>query len=226
MLGGLVEKWHEAVSWFGLGRLVASAAAVLTVCIGAFWLVRSPTPPLEASLPLATKTSAGPVVVSLRPPVTSAPIMAPPTDGPLTVHVAGAVHAPGVYVLRTGDRVGQAIGAAGGATADGRPDELNLAALLVDGSRIHVPVDGEAVIPPATVPAIGADDPAVVSGPIDVNRASTTELETLPGVGPATASAIVVERERNGPFLNVDDLERVSGVGPRTVELLRDLVTV
>lgn len=224
-LGGLVEKWHEAVSWFGLGRLVASASAVLIVCFGVFWLVRSPPPPLEASLPLATMTSAGPIVATLAPPVTSAPIVSPP-DGPLTVHVAGAVNAPGVYVLRTGDRVGQAIGAAGGATADGRPDELNLAALLVDGSRIHVPVDGEEVVPPATVPGIAADDQAVVSGPIDVNRASTAELETLPGVGPATAAAIVVERERNGPFLNVDDLERVSGVGPGKVELLRDLVTV
>ena len=226
VLEGPVEKWNEAVSWFGLGRLIASASAVLIVCFGAFWLVRSPRPPIEASLPLATMTSVDPVTVTLPVPVTSAPAVSAPIEGRLTVHVAGAVHVPGVYELRAGDRVGQAIAAAGGATADGRPDELNLAAVLVDGSRIHVPVDGEAVVPVATAPGIVVNDPAKISGPIDVNRASAIELEALPGVGPATASAIVVERERNGPFLNADDLERVPGVGPAKVAAMRDLVTV
>lgn len=220
-VSGLVERWHDAVSWFGLGRLIASAVAVLLVCVGAFWLVRSPRPPIEASLPQATDTVAT-VEATLPPPI---PIVATSVaaDGPVTVHVAGAVRTPGVYELNAGDRVGQAIDAAGGATPDGRPDQLNLAAVVIDGSRVHVPVDGEVVVLPPDVADTAQERPV---GPIDVNRASASDLETLPGIGPTTAAAIVAERDRNGPFLSPEDLERVSGVGPAKVELLRELVTM
>lgn len=224
-LAGLIGRWHDAVSWFGLGRLIASASAVVIVCLGAFWLVRSPQPPIEASLPQATAPAVGVTLPPPEPtPVTTDALDVP--DAPVTVHVAGAVRRPGVYELRTGDRVGEAITAAGGATLDGRPDLLNLAAMVVDGSRIHVPVDGEPVIlPPSEAVPTGAGDPGP-TGPVDVNRASATDLETLPGVGPTTAAAIVAERDRNGPFLNPDDLERVAGIGPGKVALLRELVTV
>jgi competence protein ComEA len=74
---------------------------------------------------------------------------------------------------------------------------------------------------------VASPEPAgsIPSGPIDVNAATTDELESLPGVGPATAAAIVTERERNGPFLDVDDLDRVPGIGPAKLEALRGLVT-
>lgn len=224
---GAVERWNDAVAWIGLGRLIASASAVVIVCLGAFWLVRSPRPPIEASLPQATTSivGSGTVSATLPPPSTAPVTTEPQSDGPITVHVAGAVRSPGVYELRAGDRVSQAISAAGGATAAGRPDELNLAAVIVDGSRIHVPVEGEAVEIPVVVADSFADQP-VAAGPIDVNRAGPVELETLPGVGPATAAAIVAERSRNGPFLNIDDLERVPGIGPGKLAALRDLVTV
>jgi competence protein ComEA len=139
----------------------------------------------------------------------------------ITVHVAGAVMAPGVYRLAAGVRVHDAIEAAGGPIGDADVDALNLAADVADGSRVYVPTVGEHVV---LVPdaAGGSSSPA---GPIDVNRASAVELETLPGVGPATATAIVTERERNGPFLTVDDLERVPGIGPAKLAAMRDFVT-
>ena len=75
---------------------------------------------------------------------------------------------------------------------------------------------------PAPAPASGSE---ALTGPVDVNRASAAELDALPGVGPATAAAIVTDRERNGPFVGVDDLERVPGIGPAKLAAIRDLVT-
>jgi competence protein ComEA len=205
----------EWLTWFGPARLVTSAVAVLVVCVGLYWLVRSPAPATEDLLPMATGGgSAAPTsVVSVT---TAAPA------GPVSVHVAGAVARPGVYELQTGGRVEDAIAAAGGPLEDAEPDALNLAAPVVDGSKIHVPKVGEEV--PTSL--AGADGPsAVEAGPIDINRAGEADLDLLPGVGPATAAAIVQERERNGPFLTVDELVRVPGIGPAKLDALRDLVT-
>lgn len=202
------------LDWFGVWRLVAAAVAVAVVCAGAYWLVRTPPPPSEAALPRAS------VVVTAAPP-TVAPPPAAEAAPAVTVHVAGAVARPGVYRLEAGARVLDAIDAAGGAGRDANADALNLAAPVADGSRVYVPVVGEEVVAPPPADA-GASPP---SGPVDVNRASIDELDALPGVGPATAAAIVTERQRNGPFLTVDDLERVPGIGPAKLASLRDLVT-
>lgn len=220
----LREPIREWVGWFGLGRLVASAVAVVVVCAGAFWLVRTPPPPTEASLPrtTATATSAPP---TLPPPVSSATVgAADVTPTRILVHVAGAVNAPGVYDLPADARVHSAISAAGGVTLDADPDALNLAAGVADGSRIYVPAVGEAGAITLSAPVAPADATAQL-GPVDVNEATAAELDTLPGVGPATAQAIVDERERNGPFLGVEDLERVPGIGPAKLATIRDLVT-
>ncbi len=115
-----------------------------------------------------------------------------------------------------------AVVAAGGPAPDADWNALNLAAVVVDGTRVYVPAVGEEVV---GVAPVGAGDGAQPVGPIDVNRATVEQLETLPGVGPATATAIVTERERNGPFVNVDDLDRVPGIGPAKLAALRDLVT-
>ena len=146
--------------------------------------------------------------------------------------MAGAVVSAGLYQIEAGARVGAAITLAGGPTPDADIDVVNLAAVVVDGSRIYVPRVGESV-PPEVAPAgssasgSGAAGTAAASGPgiVDVNIATIDELDELPGVGPATAAAIVTERERNGPFVDVDDLDRVPGIGPAKLEALRDLVT-
>jgi competence protein ComEA len=211
--GDRVRAWIE---WFGLSRLVVSALAVVVVCTGAFWLVRTPPPPIEASLPRA-------IASTVPTPLVSSTTVA--NDGgmveALTVHVAGAVGRPGVYQLSPNARVHDAIEAAGGVSGDADPNALNLAAEVVDGSRVYVPVVGE------EVPVVVGDvAPPTDSAPVivDINQAVVAELEQLPGIGPATAAAIVVERDRNGPFLDVEELQRVPGIGPAKMDLLRELV--
>lgn len=207
------ERARAWIEWFGVGRLIAASVATLIVCAGGLWLASSPPPPTEASLPMASTTT-------IDAPSTAATTT---VAASVLVHVAGAVVEPGVYELPAGARVRDAVEAAGGPTETADWNALNLAAVVVDASRVYVPVVGEAL--PAT-PALGSDGTdAARSGPIDVNRATVAELDELPGVGPATAEAIVTERERNGPFVGVDDLDRVPGIGPAKLEALRDLVT-
>jgi len=232
-LDPIADRLRAWLSWFGVGRVVVSAVSMVIVCAGAFWLVRPPSPPAEAVLPQATAMPAAPSQPD-QPAFADQPDQtvehAATTKTEVVVHVAGAVASPGVYRLRDGDRVDDAIGAAGGALAGADLDAVNLATVVVDGARIYVPTEGENVEVVEPVPS-GADAPAngaaaVPGGLVDINRADATRLDELPGVGPATAAAIVAERERNGPFLIVDDLERVPGIGPAKLSGLRDLVSV
>ena len=233
---GIADKVRTWVEWFGLTRLVTSAVSVVIVCAGGFWLLRAPAPPSESTLPFAAPVSSSPAM-TLAPPATAAPISVTPANpleatesSIIVVHIAGAVEHPGVYRLDAGMRVNDAIGAAGGALVDADNNALNLAAPLADGTRVYVPAIGEEIttsliteaLPAATADSNGVDGP---TGPIDVNRATEAELETLPGVGPATALAIIAERDGNGPFASVDDLDRVPGIGAAKVAALRDLVT-
>ncbi len=204
------------IEWFGITRLIATAVAVAVVVGGAWLLVRTPPPAAEATLPV---TSGSAPVSTLPVPTTTVASGA----STFVVHVAGAVAAPGVYDVRAPARVIDAIGAAGGPSPQAELDSLNLAAPLVDGQRIYVPVVGEIVPPIADAPAV-ADE--VVRGPIDLNTASAAELEELPGVGPATATAIVEHRDEHGPFASVDQLTDVSGIGPAKLDAIRDLVRV
>lgn len=219
------DRVRDWVEWFGPARLVTSSVAVVVVCVGAWFLVRVPPPPSEAKLPVASSPSAG----ASAPEVTLAvPTMAPPSEDPdesarIVVHVAGSVERPGVYELPPGSRVDDALHRAGGATGSADPGLINLAAPVVDGHRIYVPAIGEEVPLPPPAPENTDGDPAA-AGPVDVNRATAEQLETLPGVGPATAAAIVTERERNGPFVSFDDLERVPGIGPAKLAGLVGLV--
>jgi competence protein ComEA len=209
--------------WFGVGRLVAASVATVAVCAGAVWLVRTPPPATEASLPRASATTAA-TSSSVPDDRSEAVVATPSTEPVLLVHVAGAVVEPGVYQLVGDARVRDAIVAAGGPTATADWNALNLAASISDGVKVYVPNVGEEAPPSLTAPPA---DPSgsIPTGPIDVNAATADELESLPGVGPSTATAIVTERERNGPFLDVDDLDRVPGIGPAKLEALRGLVT-
>jgi len=155
------------------------------------------------------------------PMVTLAPTSPPATEmARLVVHVAGAVRSPGVYELTSGGRVVDAIQLAGGATPEGQPDRLNLAAPVTDGMQVRVPVEGEEV---ATAPTPEA---AAITGPVDLNSATASQLESLPGVGPATAAAILAYRSEVGRFSSVSDLLGVRGIGEAKLEAIRDLVVV
>jgi competence protein ComEA len=153
----------------------------------------------------------------------------------LVVHAAGAVGRPGLYRLPSDSRVGDLIEAAGGLSVDADADRLNLAGVLADGVRVYVPRVGEPE-PSAPVGADAAsgalDTPTGVAGKdvagssVDLNTATAEQLDQLPGVGPATAAAILDHRQRHGPFGSVDELLDVRGIGPAKLEALRDLVTV
>lgn len=152
------------------------------------------------------------------------------TVAALVAHAAGAVRTPGVYRLPPGARVTDLIDAAGGLADDAEGDRLNLAASVVDGARVYVPRVGELAPPPVDLEAgntaASSTDGGRGASTVDLNRAEVDELETLPGIGPSIAGAIVAHRAANGPFVSVDDLLDVRGIGPSRLEQLRPLVRV
>jgi competence protein ComEA len=145
--------------------------------------------------------------------------------GTVVVHVTGAVAAPGVVELPTGARVGEAVDAAGGAMADADLGAINLARVLVDAEQVVVPREGEAL--PAAEAAEGATAQAGGSAGnlVDINQATQTDLQTLPGIGPVLAARIVAHREANGPFPDVESLGDVVGIGPAILGNVRAMVT-
>lgn len=146
-----------------------------------------------------------------------------PVRTEVVIHVSGAVVAPGVYTLSDSARVADAVEAAGGAAPEADIHRLNLAARLADGQRVHVPIVGEPL--PSGALAAVAEVP-VAGGPVNLNTATSDQLESLPGIGPALAEAIMKERDRRGGFRSVEDLLRVRGIGDQRFSDLRDLVTV
>lgn len=153
----------------------------------------------------------------------------------LLVDVGGAVAAPGVVRVAAGARVTDAVAAAGGLTAEADTATLNLAAKLEDGQKVYVPTAGEAM-PAAgggSADAGGAAGGAgsagaggASSGLVNINTASADELDALPGVGPATAQAIIDERESNGAFTSAEDIMRVSGIGEKKFDKLKSSICV
>lgn len=182
-------------------QLLLAAVVVALVSGGVLLLFRqSAGGSMEVSLPTATP-----------PPV-------------LKVYISGAVVNPGVYQVRQGDRLVDLIVAAGGATADADLEAVNLAARLRDADHWRIPRVGEAA---ASRAARGIQGGAGANNArIDLNSATPELLETLPGIGRVKAEAIVAYREVNGPFSSVEELLEVRGIGPSTLEAIRDLVEV
>jgi competence protein ComEA len=221
----------DCLKWFGASRMIGSVLSVAFVGVAGWWLVQTPPPPPEASLSFASTT----VATSATIGVSASSINATPPI--ITVHVAGSVKNPGVYRLKYGSRINDGIVAAGGATSAANLDVINLATVLNEGEQIYVPKRGEKPHTITDRPQLGGAGGAAgglngvggatggatgVGGAtgsavlqlININLASVVELEQLPGVGPATAKAIVAYREKNGAFLKVEDLLKVRGIGP------------
>ncbi len=144
-----------------------------------------------------------------QPVVETAPIVIAPPK--VMVDVAGAVKSPGVYELPGNSRVIDAIAAAGGAVAHADTSDINLARIIKDGEQVYVDL---LTVSPSSVQG-GPVKRAVKkkSGPININRATAGELDSLPGIGPVLASRIIDYRKSNGPYTSVDDLQKVSGIG-------------
>jgi competence protein ComEA len=170
--------------------------------------------------------ASAPEVVAPLEPVSTAPRHSPR----VVVHVVGAVRRPGLYRLRDGLRVADAVARAGGATHKANLAGLNLAAPLVDGTQVLVPAripastSGMPATPGAAVGLAGVA-PAGIPQKVSLSTATAEQLDALPGVGPVTARKILDYRAEHGSFRSVDDLDAVPGIGPTRIEQLRDLVT-
>jgi competence protein ComEA len=155
-------------------------------------------------------------------------LLPPPTPLPVVVHLTGAVLEPGVYTLPSGSRAKDAVVAAGGLSPDAAGEAVNLAAFLEDGERIYIPS-----ITPTPVAAMvtGSSDSsgeimATLSFPININTASSQELERLPEIGPVLAQEIITFRQTNGLFQHIEAIQNVPGIGPATFDKIKDLITV
>jgi competence protein ComEA len=162
--------------------------------------------PMDADLPSAPRSTDTPSVASK-----------------VIVYISGAVGAPDVYELPADARIKDLILAAGGLTADADPERVNLAERLKDSEHIHVPRQGEA---PAADAVVADTAGAAQSGPLDLNTASASDLDGLPGIGQSFADRIIEYRTTNGPFTSVEDLQKVKGIGAALFAKIAPLVSV
>jgi competence protein ComEA len=157
-------------------------------------------------------------------------LLPPPTSAPIQVHVTGAVNQPGIYTLPVNTRVSDAIQAAGGLTDDANDQAINLAAFLQDGLQIWVP---------STIPEQESEYAAELQDTfrdqrsqltigvlININTATQEALETLPEIGPKTAENIITYRQNEGFFTSIEEIQKVSGIGPATFDAIKDQITV
>jgi competence protein ComEA len=228
------------VAWFLLGMIVLAAAGIV-------WLIiaRGATPGNAVLIYSAAPSEATGETVSQQAGTQSAEVVPTiaPTPPILSVYVSGEVLEPGVYTLPAGARIGDAVAASGGFTSRANPGGINLAARLQDEQHITVPRVGETVeAEAANGPSTGGASESASNGEstpghpfaspvtsvrkVNINTASASELEALPGIGEVLSRRIVADREAHGPFKTVDDLMRVPGIKQGLMSGLRDLVTV
>jgi competence protein ComEA len=151
----------------------------------------------------------------------------PPTPAPLVVHVTGAVNKPGVYSLPPASRVGEAIDMAGGLADDADASLINLAQLVADGEQIWIPYQIHQDVVEEESDFVNVEPTRSRSiDLININTATQIQLESLPGIGPAYAEAIIQYRLENGPFEKIEDIQEVKGIGPITFENIRSLITI
>lgn len=145
----------------------------------------------------------------------------------ILIEIKGQVNAPGVFEMPSGSRLHDAIELAGGLLPDADDLSLNMAMKLTDEMSVFVPKAGEAAdAPPVITQPAEAAATAEAGGPLNINTADETGLTTLPGIGPSKAAAIIAHREENGPFVSIEALKDVTGIGDKTFEQLKNLISV
>jgi competence protein ComEA len=147
----------------------------------------------------------------------------PSLPGTVIVYISGAVSAPDVYELPSNARIKDLVLAAGGLTADAAPEQINLAERLKDSEHIHVPRQGET---PDSGAVVADTAGAAPGGLLDLNTASASDLDSLPGIGQSFADRIIEYRTTNGPFTSVEDLQKVKGIGAALFAKIAPLVSV
>ncbi len=162
------------------------------------------------------------LLVSLPPRGQAVQLSPPPSPQPLVIDVSGAVAQPGVYTLPAGSRVTDAIQVAGGVTEKASTGSLNMAALLEDGQQVRVP---EIRTTPGLDESIGSRSSGGIIL-VNINTASQSQLEELPEIGPVTAQKIIAYRDQMGPFLKIEDIQNVEGIGSETFKKIEALITV
>ena len=168
---------------------------------------------LVVAVAVSAASSGGGTVHVTAAPARSSPS---PTPAALLVQVTGAVRRPGLVAVPDGSRAVDAIAAAGGATAAADEGSVNLAARVVDGQQLAVPVRGAVPAPVSS---------GAAAGPVSLSAGTEAQLETLPRIGPAMAARIIAWRTANGPFRSLNDLLKVGGIGPKTLAGLQGLAT-
>ncbi|HKE76395.1 MAG TPA: ComEA family DNA-binding protein [Acidimicrobiales bacterium] len=229
-------SWRDQLASLAAGldlslvRLLGGAALLAVASVVGWRLLAPPPAPAEMQLPMADRAALTGDAHAVDAPPPPTPTSAPGSDE-VVVHVVGAVPRPGVQHLKAGSRVVDAVHAAGGASPDADLGRLNLAAVLTDGEQVYVLRTGEA--PPAPLPAPTGTaaagtgvGPEAAGPPVDLNQATADQLDALPGIGPATAAAIIATRQEKGGFRSVDDLLDVRGIGDAKLAELRDRVKV
>ena len=234
------DRLRHWVAFVGPRRLLFGSLVGACVLVAGWLLVRPSGPPLESAVPRVS--GAGATVI--------APTVAP-APSTVKVHVTGAVLHPGVYELSSRARVVDAVAAAGGASTTADLQRINLAQTIIDAEQVFVPSRSQRTssptvaprlrpsrtsLPPVTAP--GASPPVAPSatttiaggnsgsGRININTATADQLDTLPGVGPSTAKAIITYRTQKGSFKKTSDLLNVPGIGPAKYDAMKGQVTV
>jgi competence protein ComEA len=197
------------------------AIAVVVLAVGVRYVVLPKT---------AGQAGGQPLVLAPASPPPASPAAASPSAAPDgVVYVCGAVKSPGVVRVPAGARVADALALAGGPEVRAELAAVNLAAKVVDGQQIMVPERGATV---AAGSSSGAGSPAASGSatapgaPVNINTASLEELDSLEGVGPATAQKIIDYRLASGPFKVIDDIKNVSGIGDAKFAAMKDSITV
>ena len=197
-------------------QLVAYALAALVVVVLGVRFMQGQARGSAVSAP-------GPAAAAAGAPTSGTVRLEPRQAAVALVHVAGAVRSPGVYRLREGERIQDAVRRAGGPRAGADLNAINLAAKVADGQQVVVPRRGA-----AAATSVAGTSPGEPGGPpqapVSLNTATAEQLDTLDGVGPATASKILDYRRQHGGFRSIDDLGEIPGIGPKRLAALRGKV--
>jgi competence protein ComEA len=205
---GTFFSWEAEMSnWLERYRGYILITVINVVVLGGvtFFFLRPPQPELTVTVPTPTATP-----------------LPTPTPRPLQVYVSGAVNSPDVYELPAESIVKDAIEAAGGATSEADLDRINLALSMADGQHIYVPQQGEESPPVSPPNEPSGTTSGQAGGKININTASQSEIEILPGIGPSKAQGII----ENRPYDNIEEIQKVPGIGEGTFKKIEDLITV